>query len=65
VQLAPTVPSDKIILADTSFAMIRFVNKEFGTEFDRSPQTQVEGSYGTEISATVPLFSRARVILDA
>ena len=45
--------------------MVRFVNKEFGTEFDRSVQTQVEGSYGTSIELTVPLFKNARVILDS
>jgi hypothetical protein len=65
VQLAATVPADKIIFEDTDFAMVRFVAKEFGTEFDRVPQTQTEGSYGTEISLTVPLFKNARLILDS
>lgn len=64
-QLAATVPSDKIVFVDTGFALVRFVAKEFGTEFDRSPQTQTEGSYGSEISLTAPLFRYARLILDA
>jgi hypothetical protein len=65
IRIATSVPNDKIIFADTGFAMLRLVNKEFGTEFDRNVQTQVEGSYGTSIELTVPLFKNARLILDA
>jgi hypothetical protein len=65
IRLTPTVPNDKIIFVDTAFAMLRLVNKEFGTEFDRSVQTQTEGSYGTSIEITVPLFKNARLILDS
>jgi len=65
IVISPNVPADKVLFVDTGFAMVRFVNKPFGTEFDRSVQTQVEGSYGTEISLTVPLFKNARPILDS
>lgn len=63
--ISPSMPANKILFVDTGFAMVRYVNKPFGTEFDRSVQTQVEGSYGTEISLTVPFQKYARVILDA
>ena len=65
IRLAVGVPADKIIFMDSNFAMLRLVNKEFGTEFDRSVQTQIEGSYGTSIELTVPLFKNARMILDS
>ena len=65
IRISPSVPNDKIIFVDTAFAMLRLVNKEFGTEFDRSVQTQIEGSYGTSIELTVPLFKNARIILDS
>lgn len=65
IQISASVPADKIVFVDTGFAMVRFVYKEFGTEFDRSPQTQVEGSYGTSIDLTVPLFKDARLVLDS
>jgi hypothetical protein len=65
IRIAQSVPDDKIIFADTDYAMVRFVNKEFGTEFDRRPQVQIEGSYGTSIELTAPLFKNARVILDS
>lgn len=65
IRIGTTVPNDKIIFVDTDFALLRLVNKEFGTEFDRSVQTQVEGSYGTSIELTVPLFKNARLILDS
>jgi len=65
IRIATTIPNDKIVFADTDFAMLRLVNKEFGTEFDRSVQTQIEGSYGTSIELTVPLFKNARLILDS
>jgi hypothetical protein len=65
IRLATSVPNDKIIFEDSNFALVRFVNKEFGTEFERSVTTGVEGSYGTAIELTVPFFKRARVILDS
>ncbi len=65
IRISPSVPNDKIVFVDTAFAMLRLVNKEFGTEFDRSVQTQTEGSYGTSIELTVPLFKNARLILDS
>jgi hypothetical protein len=65
IRIAATIPNDKIVFADTDFAILRLVNKEFGTEFDRSVQTQVEGSYGTSIEIFVPLFKNARLILDS
>jgi hypothetical protein len=65
VQIAATVPDDKVVYLDTGFAILRLVNKEFGTEFDRNPKTQVEGSYGTAIELMVPLFPNARIILDS
>lgn len=65
IRIASSIPNDKIVFADTNFAMLRLVNKEFGTEFDRSVQTQIEGSYGTSIEATVPLFRAARIVLDS
>ena len=65
IQISASVPADKIIFVDTGFAMVRFVYKEFGTEFDRNPQTQTEGSYGSSIDLTVPLFKNARLVLDS
>jgi len=65
IRLASSIADDKIIFADTGFALVRFVNKEFGTEFDRSVTTGVEGSYGTSIELTIPFFKRARIILDS
>jgi hypothetical protein len=65
ILLSAKVPNDKIIFVDSAFAMMRLVNKEFGTEFDRDPKSQVEGSYGTSIELTVPLFKSARLILDS
>lgn len=65
ILVSPAMANDKVLFVDTGFAMIRFVNKPFGTEFDRSVQTQVEGSYGSEISATVPFLKNARLLLDA
>lgn len=65
IRIAASIPDDKIIFMDSNFALLRLVNKEFGTEFDRSVQTQIEGSYGTSIDATVPLFKNARLILDS
>lgn len=65
IQISASVAADKIVFVDTGFALVRFVYKDFGTEFDRQPQTQVEGSYGTSIDLTVPLFKDARLVLDA
>jgi len=65
IRIATSIPNDKIVFMDSDFALLRLVNKEFGTEFDRSVQTQIEGSYGTSIELTVPLFKNARLILDA
>ncbi|MGV0984973.1 MAG: hypothetical protein ACOYB2_10490 [Limnohabitans sp.] len=64
IQIAATVPDDKIVYLDSGFAILRLVNREFGTEFDRNPRTQVEGSYGTAIELIVPLFPNSRIILD-
>jgi hypothetical protein len=64
-RIAPAVPNDKIVFVDSAFAVLRLVNKPFGTEFDRSVQTQVEGSYGSSIELFATLFPHARLILDA
>jgi hypothetical protein len=65
IQVASGIPNDKILFVDTDFALVRYVAKPFGTEFDRSVQTQVEGSYGTSIEITTVYFPNARVILDS
>ena len=65
IQLSWKIPNDKILFVDTAFAVMRLVNREFGTEFDRTVQTQTEGSYGTSIELSVPLFKNARLILDS
>jgi len=65
IQIASAIPDDKIVFVDTNFAMLRLVNRPFGTEFDRSAQTQVEGTYGTSIETVVPLFKFGRLILDS
>lgn len=65
IQIAQTVPDDKVVFVDTDFAILRLVAKEFGTEFDRNPKTQVEGVYGTSMELSVILFPEARLILDA
>lgn len=64
-RIAPAVPDDQIIFVDTSMAIVRFVNKPFGTEFDRSVQTQMEGSYGSAIELFATLFANARLVLDS
>jgi hypothetical protein len=64
-RIAPAVPDDKIVFVDTAFAILRLVNKPFGTEFDRSPQTQVEGSYGSSIELFATLFPHSRLVLDS
>lgn len=65
IQIAQTVPDDKIVFVDTGFAILRLVAKEFGTEFSRDVPTQVEGVYGTSIELSVPFMPNARLILDA
>lgn len=57
------VPDNRIILVDTNFGLVRYEGKEFGVESERSAKTQVEGSYGTEISEFVPFEQNARLIL--
>ncbi|MGG1571602.1 hypothetical protein [Fictibacillus sp. NRS-1165] len=57
------VPDNRIILVDTNFALVRYEGKPFGVESERSAKTQVEGSYGSEISEFVPFEKNARVIL--
>jgi hypothetical protein len=64
-RIAPAVPNDQIVFIDTSMAIVRFVNKPFGTEFDRSVQTQMEGSYGSAIELFATLFANARLVLDS
>lgn len=61
--IAKTLANNRVILADTNFALIRLEARPFGTEFDRNPRTQVEGSYGTEISLIVPMFKDARLVI--
>lgn len=57
------MPDNRIMLVDTSFALVRHSYKNFGVEFERSAKTQVEGSYGTEISEFVPFEKDARLII--
>lgn len=57
------VPDNRIILVDTEAALVRYEAKEFGVETDRNVKTQVEGSYGTEISEFVPFDENARLII--
>lgn len=65
ITLSSRVPNDQIIFVDTGFALMRLVQKEFGTEFARDVTTQTEGSYGTSVELTVPLFAEARLVLDS
>jgi hypothetical protein len=65
IMISARIPNDKVVFVDTAFAMMRLVQKEFGTEFDRDPRNQIEGSYGTSVELTVPLFKNARLILDS
>jgi hypothetical protein len=65
IRLATSLPDDKVIFEDTGFALVRYVNKELGSEFDRVPQTQTEGSYATTLDLIIPQFKNARLILDA
>lgn len=57
------MPNNRIMLVDTSFALVRHSYKNFGVEFERSAKTQVEGSYGTEISEFVPFEKDARLVI--
>lgn len=57
------VPDNRIILVDTNFGLVRYEGQAFGVESERSAKTQVEGSYGTEISEFVPFEPNARIIL--
>jgi hypothetical protein len=61
--ISSQVPDNRIVLVDTDFALVRYEGKEFGVESERSAKTQVEGSYGTEISEFVPFEKDARLIL--
>jgi hypothetical protein len=61
--ISSEVPDNRIILVDTDFALVRYEAKPFGVESERSVKTQVEGSYGTEISEFVPFEPTARLIL--
>lgn len=61
--ISSMIPDNRIMLVDTSFALVRYTYKEFGVEFERSAKTQVEGSYGTEISEFVPFEKNARLII--
>ncbi|WP_306010480.1 hypothetical protein [Bacillus sp. MMSF_3328] len=57
------VPDNRIILVDTAAALVRYVGKAFGVESERNVKTQVEGSYGTEISEFVPFETEARLVI--
>lgn len=57
------VPNNRIILVDTSSALVRYQGKAFGVESERNVKTQVEGSYGTEISEFVPFEKNARLVI--
>lgn len=61
--ISSEVPDNRIILVDTDFALVRYEGQPFGVESERSAKTQVEGSYGTEISEFVPFEKNARLIL--
>ncbi|PFP29402.1 hypothetical protein COJ96_10890 [Bacillus sp. AFS073361] len=57
------VPNNRIILVDTNSALVRYQGKAFGVESERNVKTQVEGSYGTEISEFVPFETNARLVI--
>lgn len=61
--ISSQVPDNRIVLVDTDYALIRYEGKPFGVESERSAKTQVEGSYGTEISEFVPFEKDARLVL--
>lgn len=61
--ISSEMPDDRIMLVDTDFALVRYEGQAFGVESERSAKTQVEGSYGTEISEFVPFEKNARLVL--
>lgn len=61
--ISSLVPDNRIVLVNTNAALVRYSGKPFGVESDRNVKTQVEGSYGTEISEFVPFIPEARIIL--
>ncbi|MED4116551.1 hypothetical protein P4661_27325 [Priestia megaterium] len=61
--ISEQIPDNRIVLVDTSAALVRYQGKAFGVESDRNVKTQVEGSYGTEISEFVPFIPEARIIM--
>lgn len=61
--ISSQVPDNRIVLVDTDFALVRYEGQPFSVESERSVKTQVEGSYGTEISEFVPFEPNARLIL--
>lgn len=61
--ISNVVPDNRIILLDPNFGLVRYSGKAFGVESERSVKTQVEGSYGTEISEFVPFEKNARLII--
>lgn len=58
-----SLPANRVILVDTNSALVRYVGKPFGVESERNVKTQVEGSYGTEISEFVPFEQNARLVI--
>jgi hypothetical protein len=61
--ISSQVPANRVVLVDTGFALTRYQGKPFGVESDRNVKTQVEGSYGTEISEFVPFEKNARLVI--
>jgi len=61
IVISNALDNGQLLMVDTSAALMKLEKDAFSTEFDRNPKTQVEGSYGTEISAIVPLFKNARL----
>jgi len=61
--ISSQVPDNRIVLVDTDYALVRYEGKPFGVESERSAKTQVEGSYGTEISEFVTFEKDARLVL--
>lgn len=61
--ISSTMPDNRVLLVDTTAALVRYVGKPFGVESERNVKTQVEGSYGTEISEFVPFEQNARLVI--
>lgn len=61
--ISSEIPDNRIVLVDTDFGLVRYNGKPFGVESERNVKTQVEGSYGTEISEFVPFENDARLII--